>query len=111
MWRSEADIIAQECVLTPNDILSTGISSRIVNRLGEGANTKIAAFVEVNEMMTQEVGINLTNTDRKTEMGITLAWFNNLQSNVAHSFGMLWSEIGRAALQQTADAEAVSGWG
>ena len=73
LWKSEADIIAKECAVSLDGILSMGISSRIVSRLGEGASTKLAAFVEVSEMMTEEVGITLTNVDRKTELGKVLA--------------------------------------
>ena len=36
----------------------------------EGASTKLAAFVEVSE--------TLTNVDRKTELGKLLAWSNDL---------------------------------
>ena len=64
LWKSEADIVAKECVLSLDGILSMGISSRIVSRLGEGATTKLAAFVEVSEMMTEEVDITLTNVHR-----------------------------------------------
>jgi len=59
-----------------------GISSRIVTCLGEDASTKLGAFVEVNEIMTEEVGINLTDVDRNAELGKILAWSNNLQSKV-----------------------------
>ena len=111
LWKSEADIIAKECAVNLDGILSMGISSRIVSRLGEGASTKLAAFVEVSKMMTEEVRITLTNVDRKTELGKVLAWSNDLQSKVVHSCGTLWSEIGKSALQQTPDAEAFSGRG
>ena len=56
LWKSEADIVAKECAVSLDGILSMGISSRIVSRLGEGASTKLAAFVEVSKMMTEEVG-------------------------------------------------------
>ena len=94
LWKSKADIIAKEFAVNLDGILSMGISSRIVSRLGEGASTKLAAFVEVSKMMTEEVRITLTNVDRKTELGKVLAWSNDLQSKVVHSCGTLWSEIG-----------------
>ena len=62
LWKSEADINAKECVLSLDGILSMGISSHIVSRLGEGASTQLTAFVEVSKMM-DEVG---TNVNRKT---------------------------------------------
>ena len=62
LWKIEADITAKECVVSLDSILSMGISSRIVSRLGEGASTKLNAFVEVSKMM-EEVGINV---NRKT---------------------------------------------
>ena len=37
LWKSKADIIAKECALNLNGILSMGISSHIVSHLGEGA--------------------------------------------------------------------------
>jgi len=111
LWRSEADIIAKECIPNLDSILCMGISSRIVTRLGEDASTKLAAFVEVSEIMTEEVGINLTNVDRNAELGKILAWSNNLQSKVVLSCGALWSDIGKSALQQTPDAEAAIGRG
>ena len=61
-----------------------GTSSRIVSRLGEGASTKLAASVEVSEMMTEEVGITLTNVDRMTELGKVLAWSSS-SGVVAHT--------------------------
>ncbi len=91
--------------------ISMGIGSRIVSRLGEDASHKLSAFVEVSEIMREEVGIRLTHMDKKTELGKIITWSNNLQSKVAYSCGTMWSEIGRSALQQTSDVEAVSGRG
>ena len=108
LWNSETDIIAQESVPSIDGILAMGISSRVLARLGEDAAVKLSAFVEVSEVITEEVGISLTNVDSKSQMGKVAAWSNNLQSKVVHSNGVLWSEIGKAALQQTPLIDASS---
>ena len=61
LWKIEADISAKECVLSLDGILSMGFFIRY-SCLGEGASTKLTAFVEVSKMM-EEVGANV---NRKT---------------------------------------------
>ena len=57
------------------------------------------------------MGKGLTNLDKKTELGRHVAWSNDLQSKVTHSYGLLMGEIGKCALQQTPDVEAAEGCG
>ena len=42
-----------------NNVLSSIISSRIIERLGEDAADKIASFLDVNQIMVEEVGSSL----------------------------------------------------
>ena len=78
LWNSETKIIAQECVPSLDGILAMGISSRILGCLDEDSNTKL--FVEVSEIMTEEVGMSLTNI---SGVGKIAAWSDNLQTKVA----------------------------
>lgn len=79
MWNSELDVIAQASVPDVNDILSSSISSRIIERLGEDAADKIASFLDVNQIMVEEVGSILSSADRKSNIGKVL-----LHSNQGH---------------------------
>lgn len=52
-----------------------GISSCALARLGEDAAVKLSAFVEVSEVLADEVGISLTNVVSKSlrlELGQTI---------------------------------------
>jgi len=68
LWKRECDIIAKESIPSLDGLLSMGVSSCIVNRLGEDCTAKFTAFVEVNGILTEEVGKSLTNLDKNTEL-------------------------------------------
>ena len=67
LWKSEMDIIAKECTPKLDGLLSLGLSARILSRLGDNATTKLAAFIEVSDVLTEEIGISLTNVDKKSD--------------------------------------------
>ena len=59
------------------------MGSRILGCLDEESNTKLSAFVEVSDIMTEEVGMSLTNIHSKSGVGKIPAWSDNLQTKVA----------------------------
>ena len=93
MWNSELDVIAQASVPDVNDILSSSISSRIIERLGEDAADKIASFLDVNQIMVEEVGSSLSSADRKSNIGKVLLHSNHFPKKVI-SCRSLFSDLG-----------------
>ena len=57
MWNSELCVIAQASVPHVNDVLSSGISSRIIERLGEDAADKISLILDVNQIMVEDYAL------------------------------------------------------
>ena len=111
IWKSETDNITKECTPKLDSLLSLGLSARIFRHLGDDTTTKLAAFIEVSDVLTEDIGISFTNVDKKSIFGKELMWSNNLQAKVTHSCSQLMIKIGKSVLQQSPNSEATDGRG
>ena len=105
MFNSELDIIAKECVPNVQEILATHIQERVSSRLGERAGDMLTSYIEVGQILKEELSLSMANSSNSTYLGKANMWTNNLPTKVLSSACDVFSSIARSSLQHIRDAD------
>jgi len=66
------ELIAKETISSVSEVVNTGITVKVLERLGDDACYKLASFTEVNQILMEEIGVALNSCDSKSNLGKTL---------------------------------------
>ena len=105
MFNSELEIIAKECVPNVQEVLATNIQERVLSRLGERASVMLTAYVEVGQILKEELSMSMANSSNSTGLGKANMWTNNLPTKVLSSACDVFSCIAKSSLQHTRDLD------
>ena len=74
LFDSESDIIARESV--PD--IATSVQEKVASRLGERGCEMLSTFIEVNEIIKEELIIAMNNGSSESYLGMLTRWTNKL---------------------------------
>ena len=103
LFDSELDIIARESVPDIKKILATSVQEKVASRLGERGCDMLSTFIEVNEIIKEELIIAMNNGSSESHLGMLAGWTNNLPRKVLNASSETYTSIAKAALHHTAD--------
>ena len=103
MFNSELEILAKECVPNVQEILATHIQERVSSRLGERASAMLTTYVEVGQILKEELNMSMANSSNSTYLGKANMWTNNLPTKVLSSACDVFGSIAKSSLQHTKD--------
>ena len=98
LFNSELDIVAQASNIDRSELLATGIQQRVASRLGERANELLVSFMEVNDVIREEISSTLSGCGKESSLGKINAWTNELPSKVLVQSSKTFGEVAKAGL-------------
>ena len=111
LFDSELDIIAKECVPDVEGILATSIQEKVSSCLGERGCDMLTNYIEVNEIVKEELMVALNNGGSDSYLGKLREWTDNLPNKVLSASSDTFSSIAKAALHHSSDVIANKGSG
>lgn len=105
MFNSELDIVAKASVPDVQQILATHVQERLSSRLGERACDMLTAYIEVGQILKEELSICMGNCSTSTYLGKANMWTNDLPKKVLSSTCDVFSCIAKSSLQHTKDVD------
>lgn len=100
-FNSELDIIARESIPVAQHFLQTNVQERVASRLGEKAGEMLRNYLEVNEIIKEEVTSSISNCSQSTPLGRLNMWSNGLQRKLITSCCDTLSSIAKSAMQHS----------
>ena len=98
MFDSELEILAQESVPSTQYFLQSNVQERIASRLGERGGHMLANFIEVNEIVKEELCSTIGNSSGSCHLGKVNVWTNGLQKKVISMCSNTTSCIAKSAM-------------
>ena len=111
LFESELDIVAKECIPDVRKILATSIQEKVSSRLGERGCDMLVNYMEVNQILKEELAIALNNGSHGSYLGKLKEWTNNLPSKVLSASSDTFTSIAKAAFHHSSDIIANKGSG
>ena len=82
-------------------ILATSVQEKVASRLGERGCKMLSTFIEVNEIIKEELVIAMNNGSSESYPGMLAGWTNNLARKVFNASSETYTSIAKAALHHT----------
>ena len=98
-FESERDVIASSIVPGKDDLLNLRPQQRIKERLGEHAGFKLAAYLEVQEIVHEEIVSAINGASVKSQVGQLKQWVGDLPISVCKSVFSIEQAVGHQAFQ------------
>ena len=99
MFESELDVVAANAIPDPADILSHNLQQRVKERLGTHAPHFLDAYLEVGDIINEELAICTLNASPQTRLGKLSAWTNHLPRKLLSSSWQVQRSIAQASYQ------------
>ena len=101
LFNSELDIIAKESIPVAQHFLQTNVQERVASRLGDKATEMLSNYLEVNEIVKEEVTSSISNCSPSTTLGKLNVWSNGLQRKLISSCCDTLSSVAKSAMQHS----------
>lgn len=101
-FNSELDIIAKESIPVAQHFLQTNVQERVASRLGEKAGEMLCNYLEVNEIVKEEISSSISNCSQSSPLGRLNMWSNGLQRKLITSCCDTLSSVAKSAMQHSA---------
>ena len=105
MFNSELDIVAKESVPDAQQVLATRVQERVSSRLGERACDMLTSYIEVAQIIKEELLMSITNSSSSSPLGKLNVWTNELPTKVLSSMSDVFTIVARSSLQHTKDLD------
>ena len=100
-WYSELDIIAKESIPVAQHFLQTNVQERVASRLGEKAGEMLCNYLEVNEIVKEEITSSISNCSQSSPLERLNVWSNGLQRKLITSCCDTLSAVATSAMQHS----------
>lgn len=98
-FESERDVIASSVLPGKDDVLNLFPQQRIKDRLGEHAGFMLAAYLQVQSIMHEEIVSSINGAAVKSQVGQLKQWIVNLHLSICKSVFSIERAVGLQAFQ------------
>ena len=108
LFNSELDIIPKESIPAAQHFLETSVQERVDGRLGERAEDMLTTYIQVNEIVKEELCSSIANCSGLSYLGKLRTWTNGLQNKLIAACSDTATCVAKSAMQHTTHLDAQS---
>ena len=101
LFDSEIDLLVSECTPSIQHVIASAVQERVFSRLGERASEMLTTYIEVNEVLKEEMTMTISNASDRSPLGKHALWSNNLHKKVLTRSFDTSTCVAKAALQHS----------